>query len=122
MRARFERPKNPDPRILQGIDALREEEEYVVFEVSVGHGKSALFRVEFTEGGLRQSALFDSRVFTVTSHRLPPTWRYFQSDTGSLSLCPESWNQIGFWESYYDHDPRAIEVYETERQAILSSS
>ncbi|MFE2032812.1 hypothetical protein ACFXKS_13120 [Streptomyces scopuliridis] len=122
MRARFTRPQTSDPQILQGIDALREGQEYVVLEVSVRYGKSALFRVEFMEGEWEQSALFDSRAFTVTSHSLPPTWRYFQFDTGSVSLCPESWNQPGFWESYYDHDPQALEVYETEKQEILSSS
>lgn len=122
MRVVLTLPKDPDRRILQGINALREGEEYVVLEVSIPHEGIPYFRVEFTEGGMKECALFDSRAFVVTSPHLPPTWRYFQSEIGSISLRPESWNQLGFWESYYDHDPQAVEVYEAEKQEIMSSS
>ncbi|MFI1864383.1 hypothetical protein [Streptomyces jumonjinensis] len=120
MRARFTPPQTSDSEILQGIDALKEGREYVILEIFARRGKSALLRVEFIEG--EDSALFDSRAFTVTSHTLPSSWRYFQFETGSFALRPESWNQPGFWESYYDHQRQALEVYETEKRNILSSS
>ncbi|MFF8915596.1 hypothetical protein ACF08M_20295 [Streptomyces sp. NPDC015032] len=91
----------------------------MVLEVFAQYGKGALFRVEVAGG---DSALFDSRAFVVTSHALPPTWKYFQYETGSFALCPESWNQLGFWDSYYDREPHAVEVYETEKRKILSAS
>ncbi|MFI8236316.1 hypothetical protein ACIF83_03485 [Streptomyces sp. NPDC085866] len=104
---------------VQGIDALREDVEYVVLEVFAPHGKSALFRLEFTEG--EDPALFDSRAFTVISSSIPPSWRYFQFESGSFALRPEPWGRPGFWEAYYDRDRRALETYESEKSRILAS-
>ncbi|QLH20464.1 hypothetical protein [Streptomyces sp. Rer75] len=120
MRARFESPRTADARLLQGADALKEGGEYVILELFAPHGKSALFRIEHTEG--EGPALFDSRLFTVISPILPPTWRYVQFDTGSFALRPEPWSQPGFWESYFDHEPQAREVFEAEKRKILASS
>lgn len=120
MRVRVNTRITSDPAALQGITALKGEHDYAVLEISARHKMATFFRIEFTESELRQSALFDSRAFTVISHTLPPTWKYFQLESGSFSLCPESWNAPGFWEAYYDGDPRAIAVYENERAAILS--
>ncbi|MFJ2023454.1 hypothetical protein ACIODW_06505 [Streptomyces sp. NPDC087897] len=111
-----------DPAALQGISALTEGREYAVLEISAPFKRAAAFRVEFTEAGLIQSGLFDSRAFTVTSHSLPPNWKYFQFESGSFSLCPESWNAPGFWEAYYEGDPHAIAVYEKEREVIILHS
>lgn len=122
MRVRVNIDSTTDPKITQGITALTDGHEYAVLEISTRFKMANSFRVEFVEGGLRQSALFDTRVFTVTSHSLPPTWQYFQLESGSFSLCPESWSESGFWESYYDGDPRAIEIYERERAVILAHS
>ncbi|MEW2401584.1 hypothetical protein [Streptomyces sp. NPDC046862] len=89
-----------------------------MLEVFVPHGKSALFRLEFIEG--EDSALFDSRAFTVTSSTLPPSWHYFQFDTGSFALRPDSWGREGFWEAYYEHEREALALYELEKQKITS--
>ncbi|WP_159043399.1 hypothetical protein [Streptomyces sp. NBRC 110028] len=120
MRARYEPPQIADTKLLQGVDALKEGREYVILELFAAHGKSALFRIEYIEG--EGPALFDSRLFTVISSVLPPTWRYVQFETGSFALRPEPWSQPGFWESYFDHEPKALEVFETEKRKILASS
>ncbi|MFI1534115.1 hypothetical protein [Streptomyces anandii] len=120
MRVQFTPRPDGDVGTLQGVDALREGREYTVLEVFVPHGKRALFRMEFIEG--EDSALFDSSAFTVTSSALPPSWRYFQFDSGSFALRPEPWSKVGFWESYYDHDPTALQVYQREREKIMASS
>ncbi|URM90811.1 hypothetical protein LUW75_13415 [Streptomyces sp. MRC013] len=120
MRAKFTLPQTPNPKVLQGVDALKEGREYIVLEVLSHNGGGTAFRVEFITG--EGPALFDSRVFTVTCHRLPPTWQYFQFETGSFALRPQPWSQVGFWESYYEHEAHALEIYETEKQKILSSS
>lgn len=96
MRVRVNTSSITDPKITQGITALTNGHEYAVLEISAPFKMATSFRVEFIEGGLRQSALFDTRVFTVISHSLPPTWRYFQLESGSFSLCPESWNKSVF--------------------------
>ncbi|MFH8400471.1 hypothetical protein ACH4E9_23960 [Streptomyces anulatus] len=122
MRVRVNTEAVSDPTAMQGITALADGNEYVVLEISARFKRPTSFRIEFTESNLRQSGLFDSRAFTITSHTLPPTWKYFQLESGSFSLCPESWNAPGFWEAYYDGNPRAITVYEDERAEILSNS
>ncbi|MFF4525025.1 hypothetical protein [Streptomyces bluensis] len=120
MRARFTPPRTNEAAILQGLDALKEGREYPVLEVFAPYGKSALFRLEFIEG--EDPALFDSRAFIVTSSVMPPSWRYFQFDSGSFALRPKSWSRTGFWEAYYEHEPEALAIYEVEKQKILSSS
>ncbi|MFJ9864439.1 hypothetical protein [Streptomyces sp. NPDC101165] len=104
---------------LQGIDALREGLDYAVLEVFAPHDKTTLFRIEFIEG--EDPALFDSSAFEVTSSFIPPSWRYFQLESGSFSLCPEPWAQPGFWEAFYDRAPGARDVYESEKWKILTS-
>ncbi|MFI1763561.1 hypothetical protein ACH41H_16150 [Streptomyces sp. NPDC020800] len=103
---------------IRGINNLEEGQEYAILEVFVPRGNSALFRIEFNES--EDPALFDSRVFEVTSPSLPSSWRYFQFESGSFALRPEPWGESGFWEAFYDRDPRALEVYESEKQKILS--
>jgi hypothetical protein len=122
MRVAFASSAVSDPRILQGTSALREGAEYVVLEVIAPPGRAVKFRVEFSEGQWEQSALFDSRAFRVISHEIPPNWQFFQGEFGEFTLRPEPWNRTGFWESYYDHEPQSLEIYEIERQKILSSS
>ncbi|MGP3969856.1 hypothetical protein [Streptomyces sp. 6N223] len=68
------------------------------------------------------SALFDSRLFTVTSARMPSSWRFFQMEDGSFSLRPESWNVPGFWEAFYDREPWAVASYASEKRKILAAS
>ncbi|MER7553339.1 hypothetical protein ABTX86_25585 [Streptomyces anulatus] len=122
MRVRMTTEFTVEPAALQGISALMEGREYPVLEVSAPFKRPLTFRVEFIEAGLRQSGLFDSRIFTVTSNSLPPNWKYFQFESGSFSLCPEPWNASGFWEAYYEGDPHALAVYEKERAATLLHS
>ncbi|MFJ8693857.1 hypothetical protein [Streptomyces roseolilacinus] len=120
LRAKYVAPETSDRSVLQGTSALREGKEYVVLELFSQSDGNTLFRVEFNEG--EDSALFDSRAFTITSHNLPPTWRYFQHSSGSFTLCPEPWSQLGFWEAYYEHEAHALRVYETEKLKINNSA
>ncbi|MFI6880289.1 hypothetical protein ACIBL6_43270 [Streptomyces sp. NPDC050400] len=120
LRVRFINPGGEDRKMLQGADSLKEGREYVVLEIFIPAGKSPLFRVEFISG--EDSALFDSRLFTVTSSEIPSTWNYFQLESGSVSLCPETWNRVGFWEDFYDRDRGACETYEAEKGKILAQS
>ncbi|MFB6656306.1 hypothetical protein ACFCWW_30950 [Streptomyces microflavus] len=122
MRVRMATDFTVESAALQGVSALTEGHEYPVLEVSTPFKRATTFRVEFIEAGLRQSGLFDSRIFTVTSNSLPPNWKYFQLESGSISLCPEPWNASGFWEAYYEGDPHALKVYEEERAVTLLHS
>ncbi|AOT59715.1 hypothetical protein [Streptomyces rubrolavendulae] len=120
LRVKYVPPEALDRSALQGTTALRERKEYVVLELFSQSDGNTLFRVEYNES--EDSALFDSRAFTITSHNLPPTWRYFQHSSGSFSLCPEPWSQPGFWEAYYERESHARKVYEAEKQKIVKST
>ncbi len=120
VRARFTPQWTESAKILQGVDALKEGREYTILEVFAACGKSAEFRIEFIDG--EGPALFDCRVFTVTRPSIPSTWRYKQFDDGSFSLRPEPWSRPGFWESYFDGDPKALNDYEVEKRKILADS
>lgn len=118
MQARFTPPDSPTPDVMQGVYSLTEGTDYVILEV-LSRNNGSLFRIEASG---YDSALFDGRAFTVTSRSLPPTWRYFQFESGNLALRPEPWNLPGFWESYYERDPRTVEIYEREKTKIITSS
>ncbi|WP_326596429.1 hypothetical protein [Streptomyces sp. NBC_01803] len=120
MKVRFTRSEGLEPGALQGAGALKPGEEYVVLEVFSQHGKDTSFRMEYSP---REScAVFDSRLFTITSAKMPPSWIFFQLASGSFSLCPEPWSDQGFWEAFYDREQWAVAAYETEKQKILAVS
>lgn len=108
------------PHALRGGDALREGRDYVVLEVFSRPEQSSLFRVESIAG--ESSALFDSRLFTVSDSKIPSSWRIFDLGNGSFCLCPAPWDEMGFWEAYYDSEPWAVAVYEREKERILRES
>ncbi len=120
LRAKYVAPETSDRSILQGTTVLRPGKEYVILEVFSQSDGNTLFRVEFNER--EDSALFDSRAFAITSHNLSPTWRYFQHSSGSFTLCPEPWSQLGFWEDYYEHEAYALRVYAEEKLKIIDST
>ncbi|WP_381554272.1 hypothetical protein [Streptomyces eurythermus] len=120
MRVRFSMEKAEQADAKQGVSSLRDGTEYTVLEVYFSGEGESFFRIKFAEN--EDSALFNSEAFEVTSTKIPPTWKLFPSEGRSFTLCPESWNRPGFWESYYDHDPQALTLYEQERQAIIESS
>ncbi|MFG2930257.1 hypothetical protein [Streptomyces achromogenes] len=120
MRVRFLMEKAEQAGAKQGVAALRDGTEYIVLEVFFSGGGDSFFRIDFTQG--EDSALFNSEAFVVTSPRIPENWMMFPSGGRSFTLCPESWSRPGFWESYYDHDPQALALYEEERRAIMESS
>ncbi|MGK5531353.1 hypothetical protein [Streptomyces sp. URMC 129] len=120
MKVRYTRSEIPGERQPLGTDALRPDEEYTVLEVFFQHNKRTLFRMEYSP--YESSALFDSRLFTVTSPQIPHCWKFFQLESGSFSLRPESWSAPGFWEAFYDREQWAVEAYEAEKRKILATS
>lgn len=107
-------------RSLRGADSLREGREYVVLEVYSRAERNTLFRVE--SEGRGSSALFDIRLFSVIDPKIPSVWKFFSLGGGSFCLRPESWNEHMFWESYYDGEARAAEIYDKERDRIIEEA
>jgi hypothetical protein len=120
LRVRLARSTIPGARGPLGTSVLKLGREYIVLEIVSQQGKDTLLRMEFSPR--EDSALFDSRLFTVVSARMPSSWSFFQTENGSFSLCPESWNVPGFWEAFYDREAWAVASYESEKRKILAAS
>jgi len=65
-------------------------------------------------------ALFPLRDFALVSNKIPASWQ-IGWDSEILVLGPEAWNQIGFWEEYYDRNPNATRLFEEEFKKIVSA-
>jgi hypothetical protein len=66
-------------------------------------------------------ALFSLSEFEIISAKIPATWIVAWNPKGVFELTTETWNQPGFWEKYYDRDPEAIKLFDTERSKIIDS-
>jgi hypothetical protein len=60
-------------------------------------------------------ALFQLEMFEIVDPRIPPNWIATWGDKGTFCLSPRPWTDTGFWERYYDRDPKAIKIFEEER-------
>ncbi len=66
-------------------------------------------------------ALFRFEQFEIVTSKIPPSWIVAWGKDGSLHLRPESWNEPGFWERYYDKDTDAMRIFEEERRKIMEA-
>lgn len=86
-------------------------EYHVASLLAYPDGRVLLRLLADNENGL---ALFDSRAFITVDGRVPETWEGRIGEGGALEFAPSSWLVPGFWEDYYDGDPAAVEIVETE--------
>jgi hypothetical protein len=62
---------------------------------------------------------FDSDCFLVVDATLPHTWVARLGEDGKLEFAPEAWLTPGFWESFYDGDPTAVELVDSALRRLL---
>lgn len=91
--------------------------QYVVLEIEASPVRGVSFRLEGDEPG---PGLWDSRLFELVTENVPSVWTAGLSESGVLTLAPTSWQRSGFWESYFDGVPEAVDVFESARDAILA--
>jgi hypothetical protein len=99
--------------------------DYTVLELAMDPTRSEGFRsveVRVEAGHDATPGLFSGTNFVVVDGRLPSNWRATISENGRLDLGPESWQQRGFWEDYFDREPQAIATYESERLVIAQAN
>ena len=65
--------------------------------------------------------LFSPEMFEIVSSKVPGTWVITSPKPGCFSLQPEAWSRLGFWEEYYDGEPKARACFEEERKKIIDS-
>lgn len=119
MRVRYEGGR-PESVSGQGIDGLTAGREYAVLEISSLAGRLSYFRIEVVEG--EPPALFDVRLFEVTSSAIPPNWIVSLDEGGLLTIGPKAWRENDFWEAYLEQQEWAVAGYARERNKILSAS
>lgn len=83
---------------------------YDVIEVS-GNRKQNTYRIECDDG---TPAIFDARGFTVVDDTLGPDWLTAIRDDG-VWVGPAEFLRPGFWESYFDGEPSAIDIYNSRQ-------
>lgn len=86
--------------------------EYVVVSVmNDGRGPAKLQLVDLD--GIRL-AWFEASAFLLVESAIPEHWVASLGDGGLLELGPPAWLELGFWESYYDDEPEAVNAVRAE--------
>ena len=117
MMVRCERLLSPTTgESLQKSPLLTIGREYRVLSVIAQPGKRTLLRLIDDEGG--RPSLWDARMFKTTTTRIPHIWGIRIDDDGILTLAPPDWQRDGFWEDYFEDDPRAVAEFQTALRAL----
>jgi hypothetical protein len=66
-------------------------------------------------------ALYEPEMFEVVSSMIPPTWVVTSLKPGCLSLEPEAWSGVGFWERFFDSEPDAVAAFKEEQAKIVAA-
>lgn len=90
--------------------------EYLVLEIEASPTRGVSFLVEGDQPG---PTLWDAALFELATSHVPSVWTA-GLDNGGITLAPKEWQSPGFWESYFDGAPDAVEVFESARAAILA--
>lgn len=107
-------------RLRNGIDLQTEKlqgwllihKTYVVLAVEQYSSDEVGFRVATEDGG--QPVLFRAALFDVIDGSLPKCWRVLAVRPSVLELGPAEFGQAGFWERFFDRNPKALDEYRYE--------
>jgi len=81
-----------------------------------GHGNWLLRLVGDTAPG---GGFFPLHQFEVLTSKIPDTWIVTWNNNGVFELTTNEWNQLGYWERYFENDAEAIRVFEEEKRKII---
>lgn len=112
MRVRYKADRHPVASIDGGGGGhLTDGAAYEVIEVTTERDRT-LLRIRSNDG---TPALFDSRGFVVIDDSIPSDWRIELSD-GSATVGPMEFLRPGFWESFFDRDAMAVQLFEARQE------
>lgn len=107
----WERPKPEDLPV-------REGQEYVVLETYMDPGRQITFRLEVDE----IPSLWPAALFITTEGTIPSNWVARLDRDGTLAFAPRSWFEPDFWDLYFDREPAALAIFESEKERIYRES
>jgi len=90
--------------------------EYIVLAIEVRQD-NVLFLI--ASDANEQPILQSATQFEVISKKIPSTWKISSGVLELFSLEPKAWQEPGFWEDCYDHEPAALEIYKREARIIF---
>jgi hypothetical protein len=108
-------PPSPTGEALEASPWVTVDAEYDVVSVIAEPARRLLVQIVTDDGSL---GLFDSANFMTVDGAIPASWASRIGEGGVLELAPAAWLTPGFWESYYDGDPSAVDAVEAELQAL----
>lgn len=112
MRVRFIKAETRDGRDSRGWFTLGRE--YTVLAIDVSRGE-VRYRIAANHG---TPALFEPELFEITDPVVPGSWAVATDDSGGLTLQPEAWSYPDFWEDFFNQEPKALQLYETEKKKL----
>ena len=92
---------------------------YHVLEVSLSSRGTWKYRI-LGDKEPTTPALHPISDFEIVSAKVSPTWVVHCEDNDYFELTPQAWAQLGFWEQFFDHDPRARRIFDEERRKIIA--
>ena len=92
--------------------------EYVVLEVMTSASKGLLYRF-VGDNTDKSPSVFTASQFELISDLVPSNWKISVVNKSLIVLGPKEWRQSDFWDSCYDGEPAALEIYKREARIIM---
>jgi hypothetical protein len=99
---------------------LRKGKEHVVLAIEQHHDGVAGYRIESEQA--EKPMIFEAHQFKICDPKLPSTWVVLGLSGATVRLGPQAFGGEGFWEAYFEGDPKAVEAYGAARDQIMSES
>jgi len=104
--------------VLESSSWLTVNKVYHVLSVNIEHDLPVKFQLISDDG--QTPAYHEANQFEIVSNIIPQGWVIDFLSKSHFSLSPKAWSQSGFWESYFDGELEAIELFNSEKNSIVS--
>jgi hypothetical protein len=91
--------------------------ESIVLTLSIDALGRALVRIVDDRGA--EPGLYSLNHFEIVEHTIPVNWAVTQVNSGGLFFGPLAWGKPGYWERYFENDPEAVRIFESEYHKIM---
>ena len=98
---------------------LTPNKEYIVLAIEIQESEFSFisYRILPDKGC---PILVASDQMIISCSKLSSTWRIKQESLDYYTLQPEKWSRDGFWEDYYNDDPKAVQNFKIEKEKIFA--
>ena len=92
--------------------------EYVVLEAIASASKGLLYRL-IGDNTDKSPSVFIATQFEIISDLVPSNWEISIVNKSLIVVGPKAWRHLDFWDSCYDGEPGALEIYKREARIIF---